>query len=141
MQNYRDVVILSLSDIILVRAEAKLMLGEDYLSDVNIVRARAKATPITSLSAYNPGYKHNFALRDIDVILDERALELFGEFTRWEDLRRTKQLVLYYNEFNNNSKTKSMVGIDGNIKWYRPIPTNEISSNTGITEEDQNPGY
>lgn len=141
MQNYRNVVVLSLSDIILVRAEARMMLGEDYLSDVNIIRSRANATPITSLSAYNPAYSHNFTIRDIDIVLDERALELFGEFTRWEDLRRTKQLALYYNEFNNNSAAKSIVGTGGNIKWYRPIPTNEISSNTGISAADQNPGY
>lgn len=141
MQNYRDVVLLSLSDIILVRAEAKMMLGEEYLSDVNIVRSRANAASIANLAAYNPAYTHSFTLRDIDIILDERALELFGELTRWEDLRRTKQLALYYNEFNNNSTAKSIVGSGGNIKWYRPIPTNEISSNTGISEADQNPGY
>lgn len=141
MQNYRDVVILSLSDIILVRAEAKMMLGEDYISDVNIVRSRAKATPIADLASYDPDYTRSFTLRDIDVILDERALELFGEMTRWEDLRRTKQLVLYYNEFNNNSSSYSIIGSGGNAKWYRPIPQDEISSNTGITEDDQNPGY
>ena len=141
MQNYRDVVVLSLSDIILVRAEAMMMLGENYLADVNTIRSRANATAITSLATYNPAYTHSFTLRDIDIILDERALELFGEMTRWEDLRRTKQLALYYNEFNNNSVSKSIVGGDGNIKWYRPIPTNEISSNTGISAADQNPGY
>ncbi|MBR4572740.1 MAG: RagB/SusD family nutrient uptake outer membrane protein [Prevotella sp.] len=140
-QNYRDVVILSLSDIILVRAEAKMMLGEDYLSDVNLIRTRAKADNIQSLASYDPAYTHSFTLRDIDIILDERALELFGEMTRWEDLRRTKQLVLYYNAFNNNSAACSIIGSDGNPKWYRPIPANEISSNTGISEKDQNPGY
>jgi len=141
MQNYRNVVLLSLSDIFLVRAEAMLMLGENYLPDVNVIRNRAKATPIASLATYDPAYTHSFTLRDIDVILDERALELFGEMTRWEDLRRTKQLVLYYNEFNNNSASKSIIGNDGHAKWYRPIPINEISSNTGISESDQNPGY
>ena len=35
----------------------------------------------------------------------------------------------------------AMKGSDGNIKWYRPIPANEISANTGISIEDQNPGY
>ena len=35
----------------------------------------------------------------------------------------------------------AMKGSDGNIKWYRPIPANEISANTGISNADQNPGY
>jgi len=140
MQNFRDVVILSLSDIILVRAEAKMMLGESYLSDINLIRKRSGAEEIQSLTDYNPSYSHSFTLRDIDIILDERALELFGEPTRWEDLRRTKQLALYYNEFSNYS-LDSKLGTGANIKWYRPIPNYEISNNTGISSEDQNPGY
>ena len=142
-QTFRDVVLLSLSDIFLVRAEAKMMLGGskgNYLDDVNVVRKRAGAEQITSLAAYNPTYSHNFTLRDIDIILDERALELFGEATRWEDLRRTKQLVLYYNNFSVYSAT-SQIGRGANIKWYRPIPLTEIENNNAISNEDQNPGY
>ena len=29
----------------------------------------------------------------------------------------------------------------GVYKWYRPIPFEEISGNTGMSQEDQNPGY
>lgn len=138
---FRDVVILHLSDIYLVRAEAKLMQGKAYLDDVNAVRARSNAPAINSLASYAPAYSHSFTLRDIDIILDERALELFGEGKRWEDLRRTKQLVLYNKEFNNDYDPVSMGVSGGNIKWLRPIPATEIGSNDGISAADQNPGY
>lgn len=138
---FRDVVILHLSDIYLVRAEAKLMQGKAFLDDVNAVRKRAGALEITSVEAYNPSYSHSFTLRGIDIILDERALELFGEGKRWEDLRRTKQLVLYNKEFNNDYDPVSMGVASGKIKWLRPIPATEIGSNEGISAADQNPGY
>ena len=82
-------------------------------------------------------------LSPLDVILDERARELYAEGHRWMDLRRTKQLVRYNVEFNKYVTIASqMMDADHiNYKLLRPIPTNEISSNTSISPEDQNPGY
>ena len=59
------------------------------------------------------------------------------------DLRRTKQLVRYNLEFSNDyvKSVAQMSNAQGEIKWYRPIPANEISANTAISNEDQNPGY
>jgi hypothetical protein len=34
-----------------------------------------------------------------------------------------------------------MRNLSGEYKILRPIPSLEISSNTGISAEDQNPGY
>jgi hypothetical protein len=34
-----------------------------------------------------------------------------------------------------------MSSATGDVKWYRPIPADEISSNTAITTANQNPGY
>ena len=82
------------------------------------------------------------SIKDIDLVLDERARELYGEGHRWMDLRRTKQLVRYNVQFSEYiADENAMKGNDGNIRWYRPIPTNEISANTGISVADQNPGY
>ena len=39
------------------------------------------------------------------------------------------------------SSVADMSNTKGEIKWYRPIPENEISANTGISAADQNPGY
>lgn len=144
--DYRDVVIFHVSDMYLVAAEAYLMAGNTTaaLSKLNDVRRRAGLESLTSFSAYEPEYSvsSTFVQKDIDLILDERARELYAERQRWMDLRRTKQLVRYNVEFNNYIATASaMCNAKGEYKWLRPIPALEISSNTGITTADQNPGY
>ena len=143
---YRDIVLLHLSDIYLVGAEAYLMAGNDRkaLQLVNNVRYRANAVLLNSLDYYVPDYETdvNFAITPLDVILDERARELYAENTRWMDLRRTRQLVRYNLEFNPSITTvEDMSNARGEVKWLRPIPAAEIETNTGITKEDQNPGY
>lgn len=145
-QCYRDVVVFHLSDMYLVAAEAYLMDDKERqaLAKVNAVRARSKASQLNSFADYKEKYSHSetFSLNALDVILDERARELFGENEgRWVDLRRCKQLVRYNLEFNEFVSLADMTGADGQIKWLRPIPAAEISTNTGINDADQNPGY
>lgn len=145
---YRDLVLFHLSDLYLVAAEANLMAGEEgvALRYLNDVRKRAKATELSSFAAYEPVYVTTVEYGDftpLDVILDERARELFGENEgRWVDLRRTKQLVRYnvaYNTYINS--VADMANNKGEVKWLRPIPQGDISTNIGIGEENQNPGY
>jgi len=144
--NYRDIVLFHVSDMYLIAAEAYLMAGQSTqaLDKINAVRGRAALPPLASFSAYQPEYatSGSFTFQDIDLILDERARELYAEGHRWMDLRRTKQLVRYNVEFSEYiADEAAMKGSDGNIRWYRPIPANEISANTGISQADQNPGY
>lgn len=143
---YRDIVLLHLSDIYLTGAEAYLMSGNETkaLQLVNAVRVRAKALQLSSFADYVPDYETdiNFTITPLDVVLDERARELYAENTRWMDLRRTRQLVRYNVEFNPSITTATdMANAKGDLKWLRPIPAAEIETNTGITEADQNPGY
>jgi len=144
---YRDFVLLHISDIYLVAAEAYLMAGNEgqALNYLNDVRGRAGATQLASFAdyrRYDPNQQQYVAAdQNIDVILDERARELLGEYCRWMDLRRTRQLVKYNINWNVNFTLSNMIGGDGNIKWLRPIPAVEISLNTGISPSDQNPGY
>lgn len=144
--DYRDIVIFHVSDMYLVAAEAYYMAGQTgkSLEKLNAVRSRAGIPALSSFSAYTPEYTttSTFTVKDIDVILDERARELYGEQQRWVDLRRTKQLVRYNVEFNSYiSNASDMANAKGEYKWLRPIPSNEISSNEGISTENQNPGY
>ena len=146
--DYRDIILLHKSDIILVAAEAEYMLGnpggaEGYL---NKVRTRA-GMPATTISAYQANYTVKAGCEDafhkgIDFILDERGRELYAENERWMDLRRTKQLVRYNVEFNAKIGTILDMSDDGvNAKLYRPIPQAEINANEAISAADQNVGY
>lgn len=148
--SYRDIVTLHASETMLTAAEAYLMSKNEAkaLEFVNKVRARAKASVLTSFAAYDPAYNYeggyNVKLTAVDVILDERGRELFGEPGRWVDLRRTKQLVRYnllFRPKNLGVTLASMSNAKGEIKWLRAIPAAEISSNNGISDADQNPGY
>ena len=145
--DYRDIVVFHLSQLYLVAAEAYLMLGDESssLARINQIRRRAGAGEISSYAAYEPDYRVSDIFgeeRPIDLILDERARECYAETTRWQDLRRTRQLVRYNVEFNEYvTQASDMANVKGEIKWYRPIPAAEISTNTSISAEDHNPGY
>lgn len=72
----------------------------------------------------------------IDLILDERARELLGEYDRWFDLKRTGKLierVLKYNPWAAKSNTIK------DIHYLRPIPQSEIDLSSPAMS--QNPGY
>lgn len=144
--DYRDIVIFHVSDMYLVAAEAYFMAGQttQALAKINSVRNRAGLANLSSFNDYEPWYttSSTFTIKEIDLILDERARELYAERQRWMDLRRTKQLIRYNVEFNSYiSDASALKNLKGEYKWLRPIPQDEISSNTGITDEDQNPGY
>ena len=145
--SYRDIVIFHVSDMYLIAAEAYLMAGQtaQALAKLNAVRNRAGLPSLAAFSAYENQYTTSaaFNLTDLDVILDERARELYAEGYRWMDLRRTKQLVRYNVEFNVYvPNARAMMDVTGtDYKLYRPIPSDEIEMNTAMDKEDQNPGY
>lgn len=145
---YRDIVVLHLSDLYLVAAEAALMSGEQSTAEkyINDVRARAgvAATDFASYVSPYSGVYSTFTNTPIDLVLDERARELYAEGYRWMDLRRTHQLVRYNNIFNADLAGNAMMRMsnaNGDIKWYKPIPQAEINANNALTEADQNKGY
>lgn len=136
--DYRDIVLLHLSDIYLVEAEAQFKSGQtgDALTLINKVRARAGVEDIADFASYQPAWKdllpyQNYTLSPIDLILDERARELFGEGHRWMDLHRTGKLIEYNQVFSDLLKGKTP-------KMYRPIPQAEINANEAISENEQN---
>lgn len=150
--DYRDIVLLHASDIYLIAAEAYYMAGETTKANLklNAVRKRAGVADVDVSDPASYRSNHVFytvpssfgAFTGLDMILDERARELYAESNRWEDLKRTKQLVRYNIAYNVNVNSVSdMSNAYGDIKWLRPIPADEISSNAGITSENQNPGY
>ena len=159
--SYHNIVLAHLTETYLIAAEAYYMAGDEAtsLARLNVVRERSHAGALTSYASYKRHYSDGTAnsynsgngignvpfetnLNPIDVILDERARELCGEYYRWMDLRRTKRLITYNVKWNSGvTSVDDMKGPDGKYRWYRPIPQDAINLNKAITEADQNPGY
>lgn len=125
--DYRDIHIITLSEVYLIAAEAYLKAGDkgSALARLNEVRRRAQLNSATTI--------------DVDVVLKERVCELFGQGSRWIDLRRTKKLVEYNDLYNPQIRGRAQQVIGG--KLLRPIPQAAIDANELMSSEDQNPGY
>src|SRR5678816_2372955 len=98
-RTYKDWYIMRLAETYLLKAEANMLKGDlaAAAADINVVRARANATPVGAGDV------------SMDLILDERARELYGEEFRLSTLMRTGKLVEYLNKYNgyllDNGKT------------------------------------
>ncbi len=122
---YQDQYLVRLAETYLLRAEAKLGLGqpEAAAEDINVVRARAKAKPATAAEI------------NIDYILDERIREFGFEEKRMFTLMRLGKWAERVRKCN--PFYASQVSDIYNL-W--PIPQSEIDRNSGAVLE-QNPGY
>jgi hypothetical protein len=133
----RDFYLARLGETYLVAAEAYLNMNDKAtaMARINAVRARAEKTP-GGLQYTDP------ASITIDTILDERALELVGEFHRWFDLKRTGKLVERVMKYNKDVRgnANAFVGTDGQLKLLRPIPQQALQLNENKNFL-QNPGY
>lgn len=144
--DYRNIPLYHVSEMYLVAAEAYLLAGDKpkALAKLNAVRNRAGLKTLGSFDDYDPQYvvPFDYEFTDLDLVLDERARELYAERSRWIDVKRTKQLVKYNLAFARSiTDKKQMCNAQGEVKWLRPIPETEISFNTALTSENQNPGY
>lgn len=136
----RDIYVFRLAETYLIAAEAAVKLNKnaDALTNLNSIRGRAEK--VANGLKYAAG-----TTVTIDMILDERALELFGEVSHWNDLQRTGKLVERVRKHNWDAMNITG-GIQsqlttGATKYYlRPIPLawlnslenkDEISNNTG----------
>lgn len=128
---FTDTYMMRLAETYLIRAEAYLGKGDQTsaAADINVVRARANATPVA------PGDV------DIDYILDERARELcFEEFRIYTLMRLGKlvERVRKYNPMANFKYNTEETIFDYHNVW--PIPHSEIETNSEALLT-QNPGY
>lgn len=107
---FANVTILRLAEMYLIRAEANQALGTEVgqspLADINLIRERASASPLTAVS--------------IDDILEERIRELAFEGFFIDDIKR-------------NSGTANGLSHD-DPRLVLPIPLAEINSNSLIEQ-------
>ncbi len=149
-----DWYIFRLAETYLLRAEAYYWKNQlaNAAADINVVRGRSRATPITAGEV------------NIDFILDERARELMAEEPRHSELVRISYIMaksnlngynlngfatknFYYDRVYSHNETYAkklpLIGIIANLSPFNvlwPIPSNVITANTkGVI--NQNIGY
>lgn len=125
-----DIVLSRLGETYLIAAEAYLQSGAAAtgLDRLNVVRNRAGVVD-ASLAEF-----------DIDYILDERGRELFGEYHRWFDLKRTGKLVERASLHHPLIEESNFAGAGGELKILRPIPQSALDLNANKNFA-QNPAY
>lgn len=113
---HNDWVLFRYADVMLMKAEAELRLGNTMpaLSLVNEIRGRVKATPLLVLT--------------LDDLLKERMIEL-----SWEAWRRNDRV-----RFGAFTKTYTDKQASSPYRIVFPIPEDVLSSNKNMS---QNPGY
>ena len=111
------------ADVLLMRAEAYAETGQTALAqaDLNLLRSKRNATPITATGA---------AL--LQAIQDERRRELAFEGHRWFDLKRRGQDITKP-AFGNNATVPYT-----DFRILAPLPATQITNNALLK---QNPGY
>ncbi|MDO6436189.1 RagB/SusD family nutrient uptake outer membrane protein [Cyclobacterium sp. 1_MG-2023] len=125
---HKDWYALRFAETLLIRAEANLELGNNALAaaDVNRIRERANATPVSASDI------------DMDFLLDERVRELYGEEWRLLILRRTGKLLERVRKYNDNPLVPGAAIEEHNFRW--PIPQEQIDLNVDA-DFPQNTGY
>ncbi|SUJ27003.1 SusD family [Sphingobacterium spiritivorum] len=125
--NMKDRVKVRLAETYLLLAEAYLQKSNPGLAAdaINVVRARAKATPASAAQV------------NIDFLLDERARELLGEEMRRITLSRFGREVFLRRVKELNTQSKAAIK-EGNELW--PIPQEVIDANSDAVFP-QNQGY
>lgn len=134
----RDIFIYRLAETYLIAAEAAVKRGDNgnALKYINLLRRRSNPTNM---------YTGTITLDDI---LDERAIELFGEVPRWNDLQRTRKLAERALKYNYDI-TNITGGIPTqlseatfNSKYNRrPLPLEWLNLLSNGQELGNNPGW
>jgi hypothetical protein len=119
---HTDWYIFRLAETYLLRAEAHYWKGDlaAAAADINEVRLRAKAQPITAADV------------TIGMILDERARELFYEEPRKTELTRIAYIFAKTGKTADNGKTYSLATFSDNNYFYDRIIAKNVFYRTGI---------
>lgn len=112
-----------LAETYLLRAEAYFWKGElaNALADINQVRTRAQCAAYTDASKVN-----------MDMILDERARELFFEEPRKTELTRISFLFAKTGKVAENGKSYKLDNFPDDNYFYDRIIANNVFYRTGI---------
>ena len=113
--------------LLLLLAEAKVILGENPANEINLVRARAYGS---NYNAAVYGYPNQaIDSKPLDAILQERLFEFIFEGKRWLDLRRAGDTYVFSNVSMPTNELYRLL-------W--PIDRSSLTNNRLLV---QNPGY
>jgi hypothetical protein len=119
-----DIPLFRLAEAYLTRAEAKWRTGNTTgIEDVNVLRARANAEPLTQLTEQD--------------LIDEWSREFYMEGRRRSDLIRFDMFTGKKYNWAWKGGVADGQAVDSHYKYY-PIPMDDINNNKNMT---QNPGY
>ena len=130
---FNSIIKLRLADILLLKAEAYVELGNlpEAAAIVNRIRARVNLPPLSS------SVTSSFAGMQ-DAVLNERRLELAFEGQRWFDLVRTGKVFEVMNTLNQRDEGRLPMDPVTEYNVILPIPQSQIDINPNLV---QNPGY
>lgn len=126
-QYTNDFPIYRYADLLLLKAEAKLLSGQDPAAEINQVRQRAYGSNYTAATL---GYPNQAVDADPkEAILQERFYEFIFEGKRWYDLRRMGDAYVY----KHTTLTAAQA-----YKLLWPVDRNSLTNNRSL---EQTPGY
>ena len=115
------------ADLLLMKAEAKIILGQDPATEFNLVRARAFGA---NYVAGTIGYPNQaIDATPANALLQERLFEFVFEGKRWHDIRRLGNSFVFAN-------STVLPGEAYKVLW--PIDRNSWTNNRSLV---QTPGY
>ena len=115
------------ADLLLMIAEAKVILGQSPATEINLVRARAYGA---NYNAAIYGFPNKPGDTDAKrALLNERLYEFIFEGKRWHDLRRFGDIYVYENTAVLSTEAYKLL-------W--PIDRNSLTNNRSLV---QTPGY
>ncbi|MFA5046497.1 MAG: RagB/SusD family nutrient uptake outer membrane protein [Paludibacter sp.] len=123
---FHSVIKLRLADILLLKAEAYVQLGDQTNATTLVNRIRSRANVF------------NLPTVTLDDVLNERRLELAFEGQRWFDLVRNDKVIPVMNTLNNIDVGRLPMYPVTENKCILPIPQLQIDQNPLLV---QNPGY
>lgn len=115
------------ADLLLLKAEAKILLGQSPATEINLVRARAYGA---NYNAATLGFPNQAIDADPkEALLQERLYEFIFEGKRWHDLRRFGDSYVF-------AHTSVLPSESFKVLW--PIDRNSLTNNRSLV---QTPGY